>query len=87
MADTGNNTIRKGVFTAYGPTNVVAYSQPAMDGQLVVTLLPPEANGQWRFPWEPGWHNSGEVVSNLVTGELSRQLSQSVGLSDALQQL
>ena len=67
VADTGNNTIREGVFTAYLPTNVVAYTKPAIDGQLVVTLLPPEANGQWRFPWEAGWHNSGDDVSNLVT--------------------
>ena len=67
VADTGNNTIRKGIFTAYGSTNVVAYTSPLMNGRLVVTLLPPEANGQWRFPWEAGWHNSGDVVSNLVT--------------------
>jgi NHL repeat len=68
VADTYNNTIRKGVFTAYMATNPVAYPQPAMDGQLVVTLLPPEANGQWRFPWEIAWRNSGEVATNLVEG-------------------
>src|SRR5262249_50933265 len=41
---------------------------PAMTGRLMVTLAPPEAHGQWRFPWELGWHNSGEVVSNLSQG-------------------
>ena len=39
-----------------------------MDGHLLVSLLPLEANGQWRFPWELGWHNSGDTVSNLVAG-------------------
>ncbi len=68
VADTYNNTIRKGVFTAYTPTNPVPYTQPLMNGQLVVTLLPPEANGQWRFPWEIAWRNSGQVASNLVAG-------------------
>jgi hypothetical protein len=28
--------------------------------------LPSQAGGQWRFPWEIAWHNSGEVVSNLA---------------------
>jgi hypothetical protein len=68
VADTGNNTIRKGVFQQHMPTNVVPYTPPAMNGQLVVTLLPPEASGQWRFPWEFGWHSSGEGVSNLMAG-------------------
>ena len=68
VADTYNNTIRKGVFTAYTATNPVPYIQPLMNGQLVVTLLPPEANGQWRFPWEIAWRNSGGLASNLVAG-------------------
>jgi len=68
VADFGNNTIRKGVFTQYTPANPVPYFQPPMDAQLVVTLLPPEASGQWRFPWELGWRNSGQVASNLVAG-------------------
>jgi sugar lactone lactonase YvrE len=68
VADTFNHTIRKGVFTGYAPINAVPYTAPPMSGQLVVTLQPPEANGQWRFPWELGWHNSGATASNLVTG-------------------
>ncbi|HEY1661740.1 MAG TPA: SBBP repeat-containing protein [Verrucomicrobiae bacterium] len=66
VADTQNNTIRKGVFTAYAPVNEAAYTAPAMTGSLTVTLLPSEASGQWRLPWEKIWHNSGEVVSNLA---------------------
>jgi len=68
VADTYNNTIRKGVFTAYGAANAVSYSPPAMNASLTVTLLPPEANGQWRLPWEIAWRNSGQVASNLVAG-------------------
>src|SRR5204862_81817 len=56
----------KGVFTAYGPVNPAPYSPPLMNGQLRVILLPPEARGQWRFPWEFGWHGSGYTVSNLA---------------------
>jgi sugar lactone lactonase YvrE len=68
VADTGNDTIRKGVFTAYSGANPVAYAQPSMSAQLVVTTLPPEVNGQWRFPWEIAWRDSGQVASNLVAG-------------------
>jgi sugar lactone lactonase YvrE len=68
FADTGNCTIRKGVFTAYTGANAVVYAQPPMSAQLVVTVLPPEAGGQWRFPWELGWHSSGQTASNLVAG-------------------
>ena len=35
----------------------------------MVTLLPPAAGGQWRFPWELAWRNSGTTAANLVTGE------------------
>jgi hypothetical protein len=66
VSDTFNNTIRKGVFTAYAATNIISFVRPTMTGQLRVTLLPPEANGQWRFPWEQSWHNSGVIVSNLA---------------------
>ena len=68
ITDTGNNTIRKGVFTAYVPANRLPNTLSAMDGQLTVTLLPPSAHGQWRFPWEFGWHNTGDTVTNLVAG-------------------
>ena len=39
---------------------------PNASGRLRVTLTPPEAGGQWRFPWELGWRNSGVLVTNLV---------------------
>ncbi|HEY1716827.1 MAG TPA: LamG-like jellyroll fold domain-containing protein [Verrucomicrobiae bacterium] len=68
VADQLNNTIRKGTFTQYGSANIVSFVQPAMTSQLQVTLLPSEANGQWRFPWEVAWRNSGQTASNLVAG-------------------
>jgi len=68
VADYYNNTIRKGLFTAYGAANVMAYTPPPMSGQLVVYLQPTNASGQWRFPWDQFWRNSGDVVSNLVAG-------------------
>ncbi len=68
VADFHNNTIRKGVFTAYGFANAVSYSSPAMNSSLTVTFFPTNANGQWRFPWEVAWRNSGQTASNLVAG-------------------
>ncbi len=68
VADTPNNTIRKGIFTQLGVANPVTYSHPAMNGALQVTLLPPQANGQWRFPWEVTWHNSGFTATGLAAG-------------------
>jgi len=68
VADRSNSKIRKGVFMPYSPIISTPYSPLPMNCQLSVTLLPPEANGQWRFPWEFGWHNSGNTVSNLVAG-------------------
>jgi hypothetical protein len=68
VGDYGNNTIRKGVFTAYTPVNVVPYNAPGTNSALEVTLLPPEAGGQWRFGWEQGWRASGSTASNLVAG-------------------
>jgi len=69
VVDYGNGTIRKGVFTAYTPAEPVAFSPPATTGELQVTLLPPEANGQWRFPWETAWRNSGSTATGLAQGE------------------
>ena len=51
-----------------------------MSAQLIVTLLPPEANGQWRFPWDLAWRNSGQVVRNLVGRQLPDRVSQSARL-------
>ena len=47
----------------------MTFSQPPAGGQIRVTLLPPEAGGQWRFPWELAWRDSGDVATSLVTGE------------------
>ena len=68
VADIYNNTIRKGTFTGYTPANAVAFSNPPQTGQLMVTLLPAGANGQWRFPWEVTWHDSGYTATNLAAG-------------------
>ena len=69
VADTDNNTIRKGVFMPYIAANPVSVIQPANNATLVVTLLPPEANGQWRFPWELAWRQSGTAATNLVPNQ------------------
>ena len=69
VADSGNNTIRKGALNQYAPTNPVPYVAPLRNGQLVVTLLPASGQllpGQWRFPWDLAWRNSGVVVRNLA---------------------
>ena len=69
VADLLNNTIRKGTFTAYAPSKAVNYSFPVATGSLNVTLSPPEAGGQWRFPWEVAWRDSGEAATGLVAGD------------------
>ena len=43
-------------------------AQPPTAGALKLVLTPPEAGGQWRFPWEQGWHQSGDTVSSLEAG-------------------
>jgi hypothetical protein len=68
VADTANSTIRKGVFSAYGSANTSILGVSAANGALSVTLLPPEANGQWRFGWETVWHANGYTAGNLVAG-------------------
>ena len=66
VADYRNNTIRKGVFSGFGNTNLVPYTPPLMTGSLMVTLIPTVAGGQWRFPWEFAWRDSGTIASNLA---------------------
>ncbi|MEI9959963.1 MAG: LamG-like jellyroll fold domain-containing protein [Limisphaerales bacterium] len=68
VVDELNNTIRKGTFTQFGAANFTPFVPPAMNSQLRVTMLPSEASGQWRFPWEVAWRNSGQMASNLVAG-------------------
>ena len=79
VADVGNNNIRKGTFTAYAPADPVAYTPPPTTGQLTVTLAPTNASGQWRFPWEFGWHNSGVTVSNLAAGNYPVEFRTALG--------
>lgn len=79
VGDTFNNTIQKGVFTGYNPANPVTYTPPGTSAKLIVTLLPPEANGQWRFPWEFTWHNSGELVTNLSMGNYTIEFRSTPG--------
>ena len=79
VADTLNNSIRKGVFTTYGPANPAPYNAPTMSGQLQVFLIPTNAHGQWRLPWELAWRNSGDVATNLVAGEYTVQFREVPG--------
>ena len=74
ISDAVNQNIRKGVFTLFTPYYAAPYNQPAMNGSLNLTLLPSEANGQWRFPWELAWRNSGQTASNLVQGNYDIEL-------------
>ncbi|HWD18530.1 MAG TPA: Calx-beta domain-containing protein [Verrucomicrobiae bacterium] len=41
--------------------------QPSQ-GALQVFTQPASAQGQWRLLWEGTWHNSGDVISGLTTG-------------------
>ena len=75
VGDTDNNAIRKGVFSQYTPAIAGSTTQLGNNATLVVTLIPPEAGGQWRFPWELAWRNSGEGASNLVQGEYPVEFS------------
>jgi sugar lactone lactonase YvrE len=69
VSDQLNNTIRKGVFSAFAPASPVPFTPSLLTGQLTVTLLPPEANGQWRLATEIAWRNSGTTATGLAQGE------------------
>jgi outer membrane protein assembly factor BamB len=43
--------------------------RPTQRGRLQVYLQPPAASGQWRFPWELLWRNSGDIAGDLDPGE------------------
>ena len=43
-------------------------SVPAHDGQLQVSLEPPNNGGQWRLAWETAWRNSGDTMGGLPSG-------------------
>ena len=68
VSDSANNSIRKGVFTAFGLANLTPPVAPVLNAALAVTLNPPEAGGQWRFPWEVAWRNSGQAATSLPAG-------------------
>ncbi len=67
VADFFNSTIQEREFAAFGSANPDSATVP-MGGALEVTLTPPEAHGQWRFPWEIMWHDSGFTATNLAGG-------------------
>jgi len=80
VADTDNNTVRQGVFAHFA--NIVdsaLFSQPPANGQITVTLVPPAAGGQWRFPWEQAWRDSGTTAANLAVGEYPIEFSDVPG--------
>ena len=68
IADSFNSTIRFGMFAEHVAAYLPSVTIPTATNQLVVTLLPPEAQGQWRFPWELGWRDSGVPATNLTAG-------------------
>jgi hypothetical protein len=68
VADSHNNTIRKGTFTQYAPASLIPYTVSGTNGQIVVTLTQPPTNGGWRLPWELAWRQSGEEATNLAPG-------------------
>jgi hypothetical protein len=78
VADTANNTIRKGVFTACSPANA-AVNVAGGNGTLSVTLLPAAAGGQWRFGWEQNWRAGGTTAGNLVPGNYPVQFKSVPG--------
>ncbi len=43
---------------------------------------PPEAQGQWRLVWEGTWHNSGDVISGLPTGNYPVTFSPVAGFTE-----
>ncbi|HEX3798591.1 MAG TPA: Calx-beta domain-containing protein [Verrucomicrobiae bacterium] len=61
QADVGGAS--NSLLTVAAPT-----AQPAANAQLTVFLTPPQANGQWRFPWDLAWRNSGDTAANLIAG-------------------
>jgi hypothetical protein len=49
-------------------TTVSPSAQPVTSGALTMVLTPTNAAGQWRFPWEQGWHQSGDTELGLQAG-------------------
>ncbi len=69
ISDVVNNNIRKGSFTRYSPSSALPYLPPPLNAALNVTLSPAAAGGQWRFPWEQTWRESGTTQSLLSAGD------------------
>jgi len=59
-----------GFSDSFTSTVLPGASGPAT-GLLSVSLQPSEANGQWRLVGELNWHNSGTIVSGMVSGNYS----------------
>jgi hypothetical protein len=52
---------------------------PSHSGQLSVVTQPAGAQGQWRLIWEGTWHNSGDVIGGLPTGNYPVEFSPEAG--------
>ncbi|PWU09214.1 MAG: hypothetical protein C5B50_27820 [Verrucomicrobia bacterium] len=66
-------TVRLLESSPFGPggsstSSVPPAAQPAAGAVLIVTTLPPQANGQWRLAGQRDWTPSDGAVSNLITG-------------------
>jgi uncharacterized repeat protein (TIGR02543 family) len=56
-------------------------SAPPSTGRLEVITQPPGAQGQWKLTWEKAWHDSGDVISGLPTGNYPVQFGPSSGFA------
>ena len=61
------------------PTNAIPASQQPPSGALMVVMTPPEANGQWRLPWEQSWRTNGVTISNLLAGAYTIEFRNTPG--------
>jgi hypothetical protein len=54
---------------------------PPSGGQLQVITQPDSAQGQWRLIWERVWHNSGDVITGLPSGNYPVEFSPVAGFA------
>jgi sugar lactone lactonase YvrE len=52
---------------------------PAATSQLMVNLIPSQAGGQWRFPWDLSWRANGQTVANLPADNYPLEFRQVPG--------
>jgi hypothetical protein len=63
IIDVNRPSTTNSVLTSIFPSPV-----PESDGGLEVVTQPSSAQGQWRLTWETVWHNSGDIIRGLPTG-------------------